>query len=178
MNSVQLSKTIETKRMQLKGRDLFWHYSPCLFLSIPSSFLIFLYTKSVLDSNILVSKKLLNDQSFFWLFTIIAVIYFVIKYTELNFKIIPSSQNHKHYKTAINNTAKAKHWTTVAEKNNYYKAISKKRIFTWGEEITIIKTKEHILFNSMNSLIFRPSIFSFIENKTNLKAFKKNLASS
>ena len=176
MNSNQLSKIIQTKRIQLKGWSLFWHYSPCLFLSILPLLLIFIYIESIIDSNISVSQKLLEDQLFFWLPSIIVIALFIIKYKELDFKVISTSQNHKHYKAAICNTAKARDWTTVKEKNNYYKAISSKRLYTWGEEVTIIKTKEHILFNSMNSLIFYPSLFSFIQNKANFKTFKAHFS--
>jgi hypothetical protein len=66
-------------------------------------------------------------------------------------------------------------WSIRNNNKNIFRAVSNNSGFSWGELVTIKKSKNKLLLNSICDPDERPSFFSFGQNRKNILTFLKHL---
>jgi hypothetical protein len=170
-----IKEMTETERLKLKKWDVFWHYSPAIFfLTIPIINLYFII-EARLTNNEIVYERIIDGLGLVWVFLSLSIIGFVYKYWTLKFKVLNQKVKSKHFKNAIELTEKELDWRIIRNDGNYLFAYSSNTLFSWGEQITIIRKGNKILINSICKLN-QPSFFG--GNQKNVDTFKRNLKAS
>ena len=162
------------KRLKLDVSDTFTHYAivvallivPCVILYDLSSLYIFHnYTGN--DSAIEMCEEGLP-----WI--ILAIIACLIQIRALRFREFRIKQSVANFNEAVERTAKQLEWRI--EKNNSHFARARRGWNwegSWGEMITIIRTDDCFLINSICDPSQRPSFTSYVWNRKNVKKFFK-----
>lgn len=93
----------------------------------------------------------------------------------MKFKIINLSVDKETFEKAVEKTAKELKWEFVDAIGDTIVARSGFSWRSWGEQITIIWSKDKILFNSICDPDNKPSVASFGRNKVNRNTFEQAL---
>ena len=163
---------IETKRLKLKKWDVFWHYSPAIYFLIVPIVNLYFIIENRLTNNKMAYERIIDGFELVWIFLLIAIIGFVYKYWNLRFIVLDQKVESKHFKNAIDLTEKELGWRIIRREDNYLFAYSCNNLWSSGEQITIIKTGNKVLINSICKSN-QPSFFG--GNHTNVETFKRNL---
>ena len=169
------SNIIKSNRLNLKGLELFWHYSPAIFFLILPITDLFLMIESKFKNDIEGFQRMIEGQELGWIFLIISILVFFYKWTNLRFKEINLIASDKSFNEAIRKTAQQLEWKIIKETSNFLIAKSHHNLGSWGEHITIIKQENNILINSICDPEERPAISSWGGNNKNIKCFIKNI---
>ncbi|WP_040254391.1 hypothetical protein [Psychroserpens mesophilus] len=128
--------------------------------------------ESLLNKNQIVFERMINGIGLIIIFIIVSIIIFIYKYQNLKFKTLEFRISVKQFHEVVELTKSELKWTILTKKDNYIFAYSKKSMFSWGEQITIIREKNHILINSICKT-HNTSLFG--NNQRNIESFERNL---
>lgn len=168
---------IETGQLKLKLMELLTHYMVVIFLSIP--FLMNLY--SLIQEHLLDSYTGVRNPEDMLVatspFGILAIIFFFIQRNRLKFKSIKTKLSKEKINEVIEMTAKQLDWNPVLIDSRLIVAKTNPPLLTgsWGEQITIIIEKNHILINSICDPERMSSVVSFGRNRKNIRTFIENI---
>ena len=178
MNDLKIDEILKTKRLHLKGKELINHYLPvCLFLTVPLADIYFLI-ESKLNKEIEVEQRIIDGFNLVWIFLVLAIVTFIIKYWSLKFKIIESTIDFSNFKRVINVTSKELNWSIITQNDEYIVASANSGFFGFGERVTIVKFEKFILINSICNPESRPAILSQGGNEKNIQTFTRNIKAS
>jgi len=170
-----IKEMTQTERLKLKKWDVFWHYSPSIFFLIVPIMDLYYIIHSHLTNNEVVFERITNGLGLVWIFLFLSIIGFIYKYRNLKFKVLDTKVESKHFKNAIDLTEKELDWTIIRLNENYLFAYSWNTLWSWGEQITIIKKGNKVLINSICKLN-QPSFFG--GNQKNIEVFERNIKAS
>jgi len=167
---------IDTKRLQLKRFDLFSHYSSALFFLAIPVIDIYLIIKNKVNNNLEGYQRMIDGQNLAWFSLGIFFLLFFYKKNNLRFKELRGSFSIKAFNRAFRKTAQDLKWNIIEENEKYVIAKSNRSLGSWGEHITIIKTKNSIFINSIcDPYSAKPAISSWGDNNQNMNDFLKNI---
>lgn len=139
----------ETKRLKLSKWQLFWHYSIVPFiLLIPIMNLYYVFQIEVTGaySGVRSTQEHLR-AGLPWL--IPAILFAIIQYRRLNFKRLGASLTSEEFKSILKQAGEEMNWSFINLTKDYAIAITGFNWLSWGERITIIRTENEILINSI-----------------------------
>lgn len=175
MQSRSIQKMIETGALVLTKGQLFWHYSIIGFFLIPpiiNIIDIFQYYVTHTYRGV----RTIGEMATWSYWTLIpAVGFYFIQKRRLKFKPINVALDSEAFFKIANATAKQLDWEIIEKKQNLIIAKSGFSWRSWGELITIIRTNDKVLFNSICDPDNITSVASWGMNKLNLETFEKTI---
>jgi hypothetical protein len=175
MTQLQIQRMKDTETLVLTKGQTFWHYSIVPFLLIVpllTTVSVFKYYVMHTYTGIRPIEELIST-GYIWVLP--AIIFFFIQKRRLKFKSINISVDKDVFKEAWKQTANELEWSIEEATNDTVIAKSGFSWRSWGEQITIIWSKDKILFNSICDPDNRPSVSSFGMNRVNRRVFEQCL---
>jgi hypothetical protein len=109
-------------------------------------------------------------------FLLLAVLFAFIQYRRLKFKEVNVIFTEEQFREAVERTAKDLEWRIDKNNKTFFRAYRPWNwTGSWGEMVTIIKDKDHLLINSICNPDSMSSVASYGWNRKNIKTFLKNL---
>ena len=173
MTQAQIHKMKGTKTLILTKGQTFWHYSIVPFLLIVPALTTIDVYKYYVTHTYTAARPIEDLISTGYIWVIPAIAFYFIQRRKLKFKTINVSVDKDTFKEAVEQTAKELEWTIEEATNDTIIAKSGFSWRSWGEQITIIRCSDKILFNSICDPDNRPSVASFGMNKVNRKTFEQ-----
>jgi len=170
-----IQKMIDRETLVLTKGQTFWHYSVIPFLlmaPIMTSISVFKYYVTHTYTAARPIEEIILP-GYIWLLPAIA--FFFIQKRRLKFKVINISVGKEIFKEATEQAAKELEWRIEKETSNIIIAKTAFNWRSWGEQITIIRCNDKILFNSICDPDKRPSVASWGMNKINREIFEQTL---
>lgn len=167
---------IETESVSLSESQAFWHYSIVLFFLIIPGLTTFDVVMDYINGNVHHRSFGKIFLSYIWILP--AVVFYFIQKSKLKMKTINYYVDENTFRKAVEDTAKELEWNVQEMTDNWVIAISGFSWKSWGERITIVRSNDKVLFNSMCDPENISSVASYGMNKLNRKVFidylKKN----
>lgn len=175
MKQVEIQRMKNTEMLVLTKTQTFWHYSIVLFLLIVPVLTTIDVFKYYVTHTYRAARPIgeLLSTGYIWVFP--AIIFYFIQKRRLIFKTIHISADKDSFAEAVEQTAKEMEWVIEKAINDIVIAKSGFSWRSWGEQITIIRCKDKILFNSICDPYNKPSVTSCGMNKVNRKVFERFL---
>ncbi len=170
----KINRMITTKKVYLTKHETFWHFSSVPFLLIPVVLTIWDILKG--------RREIIVFLEFngVYIFIIGAIFFYYWQRKKLRFKQLKVYIAPDIFTESARKTAEELKWTVDEINENYMRAHRKFSFsdasWSWGEMITIIRTDNEILINSIcdpNGLF--ASVTSYGANKKNVNTYIKNL---
>jgi|LakMenEpi03Aug12_release.lakeMendotaPanAssembly.Ray.scaffolds.fasta_scaffold105290_3 hypothetical protein len=109
-------------------------------------------------------------------FLLLAILFAFIQYRRLKFKEVNVTFTDEQFHEAVERTAKDLKWRIDKNNKTFFRAYRPWNWSgSWGEMVTIIKDKDHLLVNSICNPKSMSSVASYGWNRINIQAFLKNL---
>jgi hypothetical protein len=175
MNNRSIQKMIETGSLVLTKGQLFWHYCLIGFFLIPPIMNIISIFQYYVTHTYHGVRTVGEMATWSYLPLIPAAGFYYIQKRRLKFKTINVASDADTFIEAAKATAKQLDWKIIKKTQNLIVARSGSSWRSWGELITIIRTKDQILFNSICDPDNITSVASWGMNKRNLEAFEQNI---
>lgn len=175
MTQIQIQKMKDTETLVLTKGQTFWHYSIVPFLLIFPVLTTIEVFKFYVTHTFSAPRPIKELISTGYIWVLPAIAFYFIQRHRLKFKIINLSVDKNTFENAVEETAKELEWHFVEKTYDIIIAKSGFSWRSWGEQITIIWSKDKILFNSICDPDNRPSVASFRMNKVNRKTFERVL---
>ncbi len=164
---------MKNRRIKLNLEERISHYFGILIFLLPCAIYLWRYIDLVFSHT---KKPTITFIEIAGL--ILAILFAVIQWNRLKFKKYILVSSDKSFQNAVDETAKQLDWTVLEARNDFIKAKANWSFASWGELITIVRTDDTILINSVqNPNNFLPALTSFGRNKKNIKTFIDNLES-
>jgi hypothetical protein len=170
-----------TKRVKLTRREALSYYFFVIFPGLGVVFFGYYILTIALDFYDGRQKPEEIVKAFFISFTTALAIFFYLR-RNLKFKTITVEHDVDHFQDAIRRTAKQRHWAIESDKAHFMRAYRHEDGFLPGNEtgemITFLRDGNTLYLNSVSSPKLRSNIFSFRQNRINLRLFLINLQES
>jgi hypothetical protein len=166
---------IDTERLKLTNWQLFWHYSIVPFIMIVpimSTYSIYQIEITGTYTGVRSTQELINSS---WPFVIAAIIFTIIQYRRLNFKKVNVKLSPEKFKEVVSNAATKRDWSIDKLTQNQAVATTGLNGGSWGERITILRTNDYVLINSICDPDSITSVASWGANRKNIKAFRNSI---
>ena len=166
---------IESNRLKLNKRGLFSHYSLVLLLLILFGSTIYFSPEHQLNNP---SPSTAYEPSFFdFFFLILAVILSFIQWKRLSFKSFDIKASPEEFHEALNRTINDLEWKVKHKTTRFIQVKKHWHMFGghWGQMVTIIRLKNHVLINSISDPYDLHTPTSMGMNKVHIRTFMINL---
>lgn len=173
MTQAQIQRMKDTETLVLSKGQTFWHYSIVPFLLIVPVLTTIDVFKFYVTHTYRAARPIDEMISTGYIWILPAIAFYFIQRRRLKFKIINVAVDRETFEKAVDKTAKELEWQFEEVTDD---TIVAKSGFSWrsfGEQITIIWSKDKILFNSICDPDNRPSVTSAGMNRVNRKLFEK-----
>jgi len=175
---INLTEIKEHRRLKPKKWYFFWYYAPTwFFLFLPILNIYFLIRDSINNDTVKLERTI-NGLGIVWVFLVLAILTFIIKYFALRFKSIKADLTNEEYNSVIDKTIEQLNWEPIKRSQTHLVADSHSSLIGTGERVTIVKNNNEILINSICNPDSRAAIFSFGGNEKNIWTFKRNVKAS
>jgi hypothetical protein len=178
MKEINISEMLINKRLKLDKIDLYLHYSPIFAILIVPIINLYYLVLSIIKNDQIGYNRVLDGIELPIVFFLISIIFFIIKYNNLNFRTIEIDVDNNRFDKALELTINELEWTKLTKRKNYFLGKSESSLIGFGETVTIIRKDGIIIFNSIDNPRNILSNFSFGGNRKNLETFKRNLKAS
>lgn len=175
MTQHQIQRMKETETLVLTKGQTFWHYSIVPFLLIVPVLTTVDVFKYYLTHTYTAARPIEDLISTGYIWVLPAIAFFFIQKRRLKFKTIHVAVDKDTFREAVEQTAKELEWAIEKATDDTIIAKSGFSWKSWGEQITIIRCRDKILFNSICDPDNRPSVSSFGMNKVNRRTFEQFL---
>lgn len=174
MNRKALKKMIEEGRLRLSFEEKVTHYMIVIFLLIPTLFSLYsLFEYYILKKHTGVRTPW-EMLDFSLPFAILAILFFIIQYRRLRFKMVKTNLTRDELQEIIINIGTKLKWKPLVNEEDIFIAeTSAGWTGSWGERITIIFDENRILINSVCNPAGPSSIASMGRNRKNTQSFIK-----
>ncbi len=164
-----ISKTINSRRLQLTKKQFVFHFFFVFF--IPATLIlivqIYVHSSNIPPSQLLPLKNAtLKFASFF------SLAYGIVQYTRLQMTEAIVDLSNDEFHALCNDLVTVMNWIVEAKGENYLVCTTPFKWYNWGTLVTIVKTGESVMFNSICDLYNRPATVSFGQNSRNYRALK------
>jgi len=175
-NQEWIDRMKNSKRLKLTTMQAFTHYQIVfffLFIVLLTAWNLFEIYVTDTYSGVRTGEELLIVALPFLL---LAGLFAFVQHRRLRFKEIDAALTEEQFQEVVQRTAKDLSWRIDKNNNTFFRAHrSWNWTGSWGEMVTIIKYKNHLLINSICDPDYVSSIISYGQNKKNIDVFKKNL---
>lgn len=164
------------RRLKLTTNQFLTHYWIVLFLLI-----IFLVITGQLVEEYITEasfdlQKVTEEINILLILLSLALIFTIVQYKRLRFKVFNVSYTPEQFNEAIERTANEMDWRIKNNSKTIFRAVRLGNWSgSWGEMVTIIKLKDRLLINSICDPDGRGGVFSYGWNKKNVESFRKHL---
>ena len=163
----------DTETLVLTKGQTFWHFSIVPFLLIVPILTTIDVFKFYVTHTYSAARPIDEIISTGYIWILPAIAFYFIQRRRLKFKIIKVAVDKDTFEKAVDETAKELEWQFEAVTYDTIVAKSGFSWRSWGEQITIIWSKDKILFNSICDPDNRPSVTSAGMNRVNRRLFEK-----
>lgn len=166
---VKIEKMIASKRLHLTKKQILFHYFFVLFLPLTVILLtqiILFVSETGFEQSQLVKSYVLKFCGLF------SVWYFLRQFFNLRMTEFHIELSKEEFEKRIMDLVPEMNWIIESRGENYMVCTTEFKPLNWGTLVTIIRTENSVLVNSICDLYNRPSTFSFGQNKRNLQALK------
>lgn len=163
----------DTETLVLTKSQSFWHYFIVLFflvMPVLTTIDVFKYYISHTYSSLRPIEELMF-AGYIWILP--AIIFYLVQKRRLKFHSIQIQVSPSQFIEIVNRTAKELEWTIEIKTGDTLIAKSGFSWRSWGEQITIIRCDNKLLFNSICDPDNKPSVASYGMNKLNRKTFER-----
>ena len=166
-----------TGRLKLSFWANLTHYMVVLFLFLPLIFVLFDLYKYFVTNSYSGVRTLQEMLQFSIPFAFIGIIFAVIQYLRLRFKIIETNISKDRLFEIIDKTADELGWIKLIKDKDLivFKTNPKWWTGSWGEQITILIDSDRILVNSICDPDSRASVVSAGRNKRHTQRLIENV---
>jgi hypothetical protein len=164
------------KRLQLKGKHLFIHYSFPLLVLLPAilSLIDIIKIWTGTDDGVRTINEYIETSL---PFLAVGLLLIFRQYRRLNFRKIKMSYTDKDLQHALGKTSMERKWRVEKNRDGFFRAyrVGGDGPWWWGEMITIIIDDKTIFINSISDPNQTPTPSSFGNDGKNIRTFIKNL---
>jgi hypothetical protein len=164
------------KRLRLKGKQLFIHYSFPLLVLLPAMLSLIEIIK--IQTGSYDGIRTINEHIKGSLpFLAAAALLTLRQYWRLNFREIKMEYTDKDLQYALGKTSMELKWRVEKNRKGFFRAyrVGGDGPWWWGEMITIISDHNTLLINSISDPNQTPTPSSFGMDRKNVRTFVKNL---